>query len=422
MIRGLVDEGVITPLEDGGYELRLSLEEITRTNLPLPTSIRDALRERIEPLSTRAKHIARLLAICRQETSIELLLEALSRSEEQILGSIEELVDAGVVRHRSVGTEDLFELARPRLQDLLVEDLPPRERARMHRQLGTAMEKLYRHRLAAVLAPLARHFELGHIPAKAYPYMIRAGQRLSDRAFMPEAKEFFDRALSIEPEAREYMVLDEADRRLAELLLLRGQVLEHMGSWRQACSALERADRLARQLDSTRLQSRTAEALGNFYRRNQRLDEALTHLTEALLLAEQVSDPSFRVGPLYGLGSIYWAQERLEEARQHFLNSLTVAGAIDDERHLGMGYNGLGLVAICKGQSAEARKYLEQSAQIMERVGLLGMLSISRINLVELSHCTGNLRKGLQLADKTVANAREASHPLEWHSVCATAR
>ena len=412
MIRGLVDEGVIKPREDGGYELCLTLEEVTRTNLPLPTSIRDALRERIEPLSTRAKHIARLLAICRQETSIELLLEALSRSEEQILGSIEELVDAGVVRHRSVGSEDLFELARPRLQDLLVEDLPPRERARMRRQLGTAMEKLYRHRLTAVLAPLARHFELGHIPAKAYPYMIRAGQRLSDRAFMPEAKEFFDRAVSIEPEAREYMVLDEADRRLAELLLLRGQVLEHMGSWRQACSALERADRLARQLDSTRLQSRTAEALGNFYRRNQRLDEALTHLTEALLLADQVSDPQLRVGPLYGLGSIYWAQERLEEARQHFLNSLTVAGAIDDERHLGMGYNGLGLVAICKGQSAEARKYLEQSAQIMERVGLLGMLSISRINLVELSHCTGNLRKGLQLADKTVANAREVSHPL----------
>jgi len=412
MIRGLVEEGVIARRADGSYALTLGVEEVTRTNLPLPTNIREALRERIEPLSSRAKHIACMLAVCRQETSIELLLESLSRSEDQVLDSIEELVDAGVVRQRSVGSEELFELARPRLQDLLVEDLPPRERARMHRQLGTAMERLYRHRLMAVLAPLSRHFELGHIPAKAYPYMIRAGQRLSDRAFMPEAKEFFDRAMSIEPEAREYMVLDEADRRLAELLLLRGRVLEHMGQWKEAGSALERADRLARHLDSSRLQSRTAEALGNFYRRNQRLEDGLTHLTEALLLADQVADPQLRVGPLYGLGSIYWAQERLEEARQHFLNSLTVAGAIDDERYLGMGYNGLALVAICKGQSAEARKYLEQAAQIMERVGLLGILSIARVNLVELSHCTGNLRKGLQLADKTVANAREVSHPL----------
>jgi tetratricopeptide (TPR) repeat protein len=407
-----VEEGVIFKGEDGAYVLGLSLEEVTHTNLPLPSNIREALRERISPLSSRARHIACMLAVCRQETSIELLLEALARSEDQVLDSVEELVDAGVLRQRSVGAEVLFELARPRLQDLLVEDLPPRERARMHRQLGTAMEKLYRHRLTAVLAPLARHFELGHVPAKAYPYMIRAGQRLCDRAFMPEAREFFDRAMSIEPEAREFMVLDEADRRLAELLLLRGQVMEHMGQWKEAGEALERADRLARQLEGIRLQSRTAEALGNFYRRNQRLDDALTHLTEALLLADQVSDPQLRVGPLYGLGSIYWAQERLEEARQHFLNSLTVAGAIDDERYLGMGYNGLGLVAICKGQSAEARKYLEQAAQIMERVGLLGVLSIARINLVELSHCTGNLRKGLQLADKTVANAREVSHPL----------
>ena len=227
MIRGLVDEGVIQQTEDGSYKLCLTLEEVTRTNLPLPTNIRDALRERIEPLSTRAKHIARMLAVCRQETSIELLLEAMSRSEDQVMGSLEELVDAGVLRQRSVGSEELFELARPRLQDLLIEDMPPRERARMHRQLGTAMEKLYRHRLTAVLAPLARHFELGHIPAKAYPYMIRAGQRLSDRAFMPEAQEFFDRALGIEAEAREYMVLDEADRRLAELLrsLLAAEVL-----------------------------------------------------------------------------------------------------------------------------------------------------------------------------------------------------
>jgi tetratricopeptide (TPR) repeat protein len=412
MIRGLVEEGVIFRNEEDHYCLGLSLEEITRTSLPLPSNIREALRERIEPLSSRAKHIAQMLALCRQETSIELLLEALARSEDQVLDCIEELVDAGVLRQRSVGSEEFFELARPRLQDLLVEDLPPRERARMHRQLGTAMEKLYRHRLAAVLAPLSRHFELGHVPAKAYPYMIRAGQRLCERAFMPEAQEFFNRALALEGEARDFMVLDEADRRLVDLLLLRGQVLEHMGQWRQACSALEKADQMARQLDGSRLQSRTAEALGNFYRRNQRIEEALTHLTEALLLADQVSDPRLRVAPLYGLGSIYWSQERLEDARQHYLNSLTVAGAIDDERYLGMGYNGLGLVAICRGQSAEARKYLEQAAQIMERVGLLGNLSITRVNLVELCHCTGNLRKGLQLADKTVANAREVSHPL----------
>jgi tetratricopeptide (TPR) repeat protein len=412
MIRGLVEEGIIFKDESGQYRLSIGLEEITRTNLPLPTNIREALRERIEPLSGRAKHIACMVALCRQETSIELLLEALARSEDQVMDCIEELVDAGVLRQRSVGSEEFFELARPRLQDLLVEDLPPRERARMHRQLGTAMEKLYRHRLTAVLAPLSRHFELGHVPAKAYPYMIRAGQRLCDRAFMPEALEFFIRALALEAEARDFMVLDEADRRLVDLLLLHGQVLEHMGQWREAGSALERADRLARQLDGARLQSRTAEALGNFYRRNLRIEDALTHLTEALLLADQVSDQRLRVAPLYGLGSIYWSQERLEDARQHYLNSLTVAGAIDDERYLGMGYNGLGLVAICRGQSTEARKYLEQAAQIMERVGLLGNLSITRVNLVELSHCTGNLRKGLQLADKTVANAREVSHPL----------
>ena len=89
-----------------------------------------------------------------------------------------------------------------------------------------------------------------------------------------------------------------------------------------------------------------------------------------------------------------------------------MAGALDDDRYLGLGYAGLGLVAICKGKPTEARKYLEQSAQICEKVGMLGPLSTVRINLVELSHFTGNLRKGLQLAEKTIQSAREVQHPL----------
>ncbi len=412
MIRGLVEEGVIQLKAEGGYQLMLSPEEVTRAKLPLPSNIREALRERIEPLSEQAKKIACMLALCRQETSIEILLEALGETEDSLLDKLDELISAGVVRQRVVGSEELYDLAKPRLKDILTDDMPSRERSMMHRKLGTAMEQLFRHRLSVVYAPLGRHFELGNVPAKAYPYLIRAAERLCDRSFMPEAQELIERAKAIESEAREFMVLDEADRRLAELLLLHGRVLDHMGQHDECNASFEKADALARVVADPSLQSRTAEALGNYYRRFGRLQESSTHLSEALLLADQVGDPKLRVAPLYGLGSQYWALGNLEEARHHYLNSLTVAGALNDDRYLGLGYAGLGLVAICKGKPTDARKYLEQSAQICERVGMLGPLSTVRVNLVELAHFTGNLRKGLQLSEKTIQSSREVQHPL----------
>ncbi|MEE2750858.1 MAG: protein kinase [Myxococcota bacterium] len=410
MIRGLVEEGIIQITEEDVYELTIPMEELTRIQLPLPTNIREALRERLLPLSKKARAFACMLAICRQEVTLELMIETLGETEDDALDRVEELLNAGVARQRTAGTDELFVLSRPRLRDLLLEEMGPENRAILHRRAGSAMERIFRHRVAMVVDELAWHFEQGQIPAKAYPYLIRAGERLQARSFVPEALECYERALSIEAEAREFLVLDDADRRLADLRLKRGLALYHMGAWTQACEELERSDSLARTLEDARLQCRTACELGNFFRRQHRLDEASTNLSEALLLADRVGDPKLRVGPLHGLASLHWSRGDLDASRRYSLDCLTVAGNIGDDRALGDGYNGLGLVAICRGQSAEARKYLDQAIQIFERLGVISALAVTRINLAELSQCTGNLRKAMQLADKTIAQAREVQH------------
>ena len=134
-------------------------------------------------------------------------------------------------------------------------------------------------------------------------------------------------------------------------------------------------------------------------------------MTEALEKADRVGDVSLRPGPLYQLGAILWSDGDLEQCENIWLQSLNNATAANDERAKGFGYNGLGILAICKGKSMEARRHLEQSAQIFERVGLLAPLAIARVNLAELYHNTGILKKGLQLTEKTIAQSREVHHP-----------
>ena len=411
MIRGLVEEGVIL---ERGARFSLELTDVSRVRLPIPSNIREALRERLRDLSPPARAVASFIAICRREVTLDLLLEALedelAERDERVMDLLDDLLDAGVVRQREVGVEELFELAQNRLSDVLIEGLDAGELRHLHARAGVAMERLYRHRLASVVEVIALHFERGHMAGKAYPYLIRAGQRLMDRSFMPEALDCFERALLIEPRARDLLPLDEADRKLADLYRLRGIALEHMGRWSDAWTELRTSDRLAREAQDDRLRSQVLAQLGRLAVRQTRWEEGETQLTEALTLADRLGDTRLRLGPLYTLGSTRWAQGDLDGARRYWLDTLAAAGTVQDDVALARGYRGLGVAALCRGNTAEARKFLEQSCQKFESLGMLGPLAISRVNLVEVCHCTGNLRKGLQIAERTIAQAREVEH------------
>ncbi len=410
MIRGLVDQGVITEEEPGRFALGLDVTHVSRAALPIPASIREALQERLATLSTAGRALAQVLSLCRSEVTAEVLEEALGLPSELVQDRLEELIDQHVVRTRHVGVDELYDLAQPRLREVLVSTLEAPARSVLHRRLGTALERLNRHRMSSVLEAVAWHFEQGQLPAKACPYLVRAGVRLRERAFVAESLLFFDRALALEPHAREYMTLDDADRQLARLHHERGQALSHLGDWTGALREHSAADRLGMQIDDDRIRTLALTELGNLARRQLRIEDAESNLSEALALATRLGDHHLRVMPLLGLGAVRWSRGDLDGSRQIWLEGMVAANAAGNEEARGRALNGMGLVAFCRGQAAEARRHLEDASDIFNRLGKLSPLIIVRVNLVELYHCTGNLRKGLKLADQTIAQAREISY------------
>jgi tetratricopeptide (TPR) repeat protein len=411
ILRGLVEEGCITGAE-GARELTLDEAEVNRRTLPLPRTVRQAVFERLDRLGSTPRRMVELLAVARQELPLSIVCEVAELDEPEALEGLDDLLEQGLVRERRVEMEEHLELAQPRVRELVYGAIPVPERTRLHRRLGETLERASRRRLHLFVEALATHFELGGVPGKAWPYLVRAGQRLLDRSFVGEAESCFARALALEPAARETTILEEADRALADLLLRRAEALSHLGRWAEVPEGVQRARELARLLDDDRLASRAEAALGALARHSHDLAKGESHLVEALRLAERAGDARLRVMPLNGLGAAVWSRGDLEQARRWWVEELAVGESTQDERALGYGYNGLGLVALCKGQAAEARRCFEQSAEIFERMGLLGPLAVARVNLVEIHHFTGNLRRGLELAEKTIATARETDHPL----------
>ncbi len=410
MLRGFIDERVIEIDEHGFASLRADIGEISRSGLPLPHSLRHALEERLEPLSKAARDAAVVVALARQEVGAELVCQVLGSDMEELGEVVDELVDSGLVRCRHVGDEAQLDITQSGLRDVLLDSIDSPERKRLHRALGEVLERQRRGRLGPVLEVVAWHFEHGDLPAKAYPYLIRAGEHLLSRSFMTEALAVFDRALRLESVAREYLLLDEADRALARLQLARSRAFAHLGRWEEADAEVHTAHRIGGELEDDRLLAQTHYELGCMFRRHTDIDRADEHYSQALRLAEQVGDAGLKVACINRKGGIRWACDDLEGAKRAWIQVLALGETTQDRRSVAAGYGGLGLMAICKGQSAEARRYLEQACREYEALGAVDSLIITRINLIELHHLTGNLRRGLELADKAVAQSREIRH------------
>lgn len=411
MLRGLVDEGLM--VRDGArWLLTLEAPDIERTRLPLPASLRAVLAARLEPIPEDAREIGRVLAIARSSLDLDTVVESAPFAEARVMDALDDLVDAGIVIERRTGDLERFELTHARYRDVLLDGLEQDDLRRRHRVLGEILERRYRHRPHEAVEALAWHFEQAGLPPKAYAYLAQTGWKHIRRGLHEEGLLYLDRALLAEPKARPFLMLSEADQKLAETRIARARCLYHLGRWDEALAESLSAVALATTLRDNRLLAKAETRVGGILRTQSRSKEARVHLEAALRAADEAHDVSLLPRALYHLGAIAWGDGALDDAERCWNRALEVSRQVGDGRGEGMAYNGLGILDMCRGRPTEARTLLERSAEIFRSVGVLDYLAVARVNLIELSLCTGSLRRALQLAETTLAEARELGHPL----------
>jgi tetratricopeptide (TPR) repeat protein len=409
MLRGLVDEGVIKR-NGARWSLELPPEELGRSSLPLPPNLRASLAERLQPLSPDALEIARTVALTRRGIALEPLIEAVDLPEDRIMQALDELVDADILEERRRDSVDHVELTHARLHDLLVESLPEVERRERHQRLGELLERRHRSERNAVVEDLAFHFERANVAPKAYAYLFQTARKNLRRSLHEEALHFLDRTLRLAPLARPYLLLEEADRRQCEVYLAQASSLLHVGRPEDAEEAARRASALADAISDHVLQARVATLRGHMLRTRGVQDEAERCFRSALDHAHKADVRALRPVPLYHLGAVLWSRGQLDAARACWEEVRELGRELGNERAEGRAYNGLGILEFCNGRPAEARRLLERSAEIFERLGMLEVLAVTRVNLIELYLSSGLLRRAFDLAERTHGQAREVGH------------
>ncbi len=284
--------------------------------LPLPDSVRDAIRRRLAMLDDDALGMLGAAAVIGGEFRLATLAGVLEAPQPATLARLEGPLRAGIV----VAAPDpgRFAFQHALVRDTLLENLGATRRARLHRSAAEVLEALYRDDPEPRLAEIAHHF-LHAAPEggaeRAVDYAARAAHRAIGQFAYEESARLYERAIDVAAS------LPADAERAWELHQGLGEALMRAGDVEAAQPALRAAAGQARRLGDPQRLARTAlaSALGSLSPGLVEpdlvalLEEALTRL-DAVQSAgpqEQAAADALRCRVRVQLAlALYWSPQR----------------------------------------------------------------------------------------------------------------
>ena len=412
MLRSLQVQGIIN--KDQRALLNIQASEIDSISLPLPESIQTAAIERIKNLPLVQRFIIEILTVDQQELSDKLLLEVLKSLQPPVSihpfdfqHIIEELHQKDILQYRDVEGQKLIELAHIWLRDIILANIPKEQTKQLHYALGRTHEAYHQNNIGSVVEKLAYHFEQAEKSGKGYAYLLQASQNLRSRSMFHEALSYLDRALKIEPYAREHLTLENAEGQLAELLLNYSFIAQRLGEGHLAQKQANLADQIAGDQKNIVLLAKIATEKACQARERYNLGEADLQIRRALSYAEQSGQLQLQILPLYEQGALYWEESQMDKAKESFEKALDLSEQFNDQLGIARVNIGLGVLSMCVGNTPTARHAFERSIQSSSKMQRIEELVIAQTNLAELHHCAGNFKRGLDLSNSAIQKCRQ---------------
>ena len=424
-------------LRDGGKHL---------APLPLPDSVRETLRRRLEPLDPEDREVLSLASVIGREFDVVLLAHVARSTPDTVLTRLTAAIATGLLEETAAASR--FRFAHALVHETVYGDLLPAARARFHRDVATALEaRAAADHADAPLAELAAHYAraapLG-TAAQAVEWSLRAAEQATALFAYGDAIAHYERALA----ALALLAPDE-QRRLQIYLALGGAAVR-AARYPQARQAFDQAARHARALgdkDSFVLAALSfAEAsppsgtpdpavialleealvavgeadsfsralalamLGQALYFSD-LERSETLSAKALATARRTEDPVavslallYRQVALSGPGDVEERLALVEEAR-------SIAGSIGFEPALHHGEVARVFCLLELGRVDEAAEAIARMQQEAERVRLPDRQWRALVHRGGLAILDGRFAEGARLAAEALAVRRDASDP-----------
>lgn len=274
-------------------------DDVPAGGLHIPHGVRDAIRERLRPLSERCVQTVATAAVIGREFALAVLQGCTEMPATDLLDLLQEAEAGGIVATLP-GALPRYSFKHALIRETLYEDLLAGPRMLLHRRIGEVLERIHALDPQPHLAQLAHHF-LQAAPDgdadKAIHYAVRAAERATTLLAYEEAAARYAQAieaLALQPGGNE--------TRRIELLLALGEAQARAWNADSARSTFRHAAEVAGSLPPTipeapTLLARAALGIGRTglgVPRGGVVDRELADLLEAALHALGEQDSALR--------------------------------------------------------------------------------------------------------------------------------
>jgi tetratricopeptide (TPR) repeat protein len=283
--------------------------------LSLPERVRGLITRRLDRLSERSQQLAAVAAVIGRDFEFALLQRAAGFDEHEASEGVEELVRRRLLH--AVG--DRFDFVHDRIRTVAYAQLIRPRRVLLHRQVGEALEALYAGNLDPHAVALGAHYREAEVWDKAVRYFRLAGSHAAARSALPDARVWFEEALSI------LEALPENQSTLEQAFDIRFElrpVLSQLGEVRPMLERLGEAEALAERLNDDHRRGRVCAFATNVHSLLGDLDEALVTGSRALQIARRFGDSRLRILTTAYLEQAYYYRGEYERVFELALGNL----------------------------------------------------------------------------------------------------
>lgn len=364
----------------------------------LPPTLRTAIRQRLNRLSSSCNQLLNRAAVIGREFSLTRLARLGDLAQDHLLTGLDEAIQSQLIQPlaASGGAAGRYRFMHDLVRETLYAELPTVERLRLHQQVGEMLEQLHAADPDVHLAELSYHFRqaaaLG-VLHKAIDYTVRNAERSLWSLAYEEASRTYEQALDL-------LAMQESvpPAQRADLLLALGQAQSRSGETERAKQTFAQASTMARLLpDARRLALAALGFAGDVVRPGVADEQVIARLDEALA-AVDAAESVLRVRLLARLAMEYrfspW------RARGEELSRAAIATA-----------RGVGEAALQQGEARAALVYALNARHfaILAPDTLEERMAIS-LELAQLAQARGDRELTLQSLPWRVADLLTVGH------------
>jgi len=361
-------------------------------NWTMPPSVRDLLAGRLALVDQAELQLLQTAAVIGGTFDYASLWPASGRSEEEVVGGLERLLERGLIREagdapHGEGDEPRYDFSHQQLRALVYEETNLARRRLLHRRVAAALQTQNRGAPAGTASLIAHHYRLGGQDAAAADFYRRAGDHARALFANREALGHYQTALALGHPAPG--ALHEASGDLHLLL----------GEYSATLRAYESSAAQSGAVDLGRLEHK----LGQVHERRGQWELADSHFCAALEPYQQGGNAA-DLARLHGDRSrVAYRAGDLGRARALAEEALALAAGAGDAEAEAQAHNALGILARQEGDYPAARAHLERSLALSERAGTPAARVAALNNLARLRGATGDVDDALELLEQAVA-------------------